>query len=207
MADHATVAAPTTPRAGRDLPIAIGVGLGLLALVVASLWLRKETFIAVVALAVGVALWELAHAFRRRNIALPLVPMLVGEVGILVSAYLSGAEALFVAFMLTAGGVVIWRALDGAGPAALRDASIATFAVAYVPFMAGFVMLMLAQPDGVWRVGLFVLLSVASDTGGYLVGVLIGRHPLAPTVSPKKSWEGLAGSLVLAGAVGAVGVW
>lgn len=207
MADHATVAAPTTPRAGRDLPIAIGVGLGLLAVVLASLWWFKEAFIVVVALACGVALWELAHAFRRRAISLPLVPMLVGSVGILVSAYLSGAEALLVAFMLTVGGVVIWRVLDGTGPAALRDASIATFAVAYVPFLAGFVMLMLASPDGELRVALFVLLSVASDTGGYVAGVLWGRHPLAPTVSPKKSWEGLGGSLVLAGAVGGVAAW
>lgn len=207
MAEHAPVAASAPSRAGRDLPIAIGVGLALLGAVVASLWWHKELFILFAALACGVALWELAHNFRRRRISLPLVPMLVGTVGILVSAYLSGPEALLVAFMLTAGGVVIWRVLDGTGPEALRDASIATFTVAYVPFMAGFVMLMLARPDGVWRVGLFVLLCVASDTGGYIAGSIFGRHPLAPTVSPKKSWEGLAGSVVLAGTVGAVGVW
>jgi phosphatidate cytidylyltransferase len=72
--------------------------------------------------------------------------------------------------------------------------------------MAGFLMLMLAEADGARRVGLFVLLAVASDTGGYATGVLFGRHPLAPSVSPKKSWEGLCGSLVLACAVGAVGM-
>lgn len=206
MADTTSLAQPTGPRAGRDLPIATGVGLGLVALVVGTLAWRKEAFIGVVALACGVALWELGHAVRRRGVELPLVPMLVGTAGILVSSYTSGPEALLVAFVLTVGGVVIWRVLDGAGPAALRDASVATFAVAYVPFLAGFVMLMLAEPDGALRVGLFVALSVASDTGGYLVGVLWGRHPLARTVSPKKSWEGLAGSLLLAGAVGAVGV-
>lgn len=202
-----TELAPPTPRAGRDLPIAIGVGLGLLAVVGASLAFYKEAFIVVVAVACGAALWELAHAVRRRGIHLPLVPMLVGTVGILVSAYTSGPEALLVAFLLTAGGVVVWRALDGSGPEALRDAATATFATAYIPFMGGFVVLMLAQPDGVARVGLFVLLSVASDTGGYIAGVLYGKHPLAPTVSPKKSWEGLAGSLALACTVGAVGIW
>ncbi len=208
MAETAgTGLAPSAPRAGRDLPIAIGVGLGLLAVVAASLVVRKEAFIAVVALACGAALWELAHAFRRRGISLPLVPLLVGAVGILVSAYTSGPEALLVAFLLTAGGVVVWRVLDGSGPEAMRDASAATFATAYIPFMAGFVMLMLAAPDGAARVALFVLLSVASDTGGYIAGVIFGRHPLAPSVSPKKSWEGLAGSLALAGAVGAVGIW
>ncbi|HEY3436681.1 MAG TPA: phosphatidate cytidylyltransferase [Actinotalea sp.] len=193
-------------RAGRDLPIAIGVGVGLLVVVAASLAFRKEGFIAFAALACGAALWELAQAFTRRSIHIPLLPLLVGTVGILVSSYTSGPEALLVAFMLTAGGVVVWRVLDGAGPAALRDAAAGTFATAYIPFMGGFVMLMLAEPDGVGRVALFVLLSVASDTGGYAAGVFLGKHPLAPSVSPKKSWEGLAGSLVLAGVVGAVGM-
>lgn len=194
-----------TPRAGRDLPIAIAVGLALLAVVAGSLLFRKEGFILVAAAACGVALWELAHAFVRRGIHIPLLPLLVGLVGIMVSAYTSGPEALLVAFMLTAGGVVVWRVLDGTGPAALRDAAAGTFATAYIPFMAGFVMLMLAQPDGAGRVALFVLLAVANDTGGYVAGVLAGRHPLAPSVSPKKSWEGLGGSFLLAGTVGGVG--
>lgn len=193
------------PRAGRDLPIATGVGLGMLAVVAGSLLWHKELFVGVAAVACGVALRELTTAFSRRAISMPLLPMLVGAAGMLVSAYLSGAEALLVAFMLTTGGVVIWRVLDGTGPTALRDAAAATFAIAYVPFLAGFVMLMLAEPDGVQRVGLFVLLSVANDTGGFAAGVLFGRHPLAPNVSPKKSWEGLAGSFVLAVGVGVVG--
>jgi phosphatidate cytidylyltransferase len=113
---------------------------------------------------------------------------------------------MFVAFMLTVGGVVIWRVLDGNGEAALRDASAGAFAAAYLPFLAGFVMLMLAAPDGPARVMLFILLVVASDTGGFVVGTLIGKHPLAPSVSPKKSWEGLVGSIVLACVVGVVGV-
>ena len=202
-ASGTAVAAPS-PRAGRDLPIAIGVGLLLLAAVGGSLFWRKELFVLFAVLACGAALWELAQAFRRRNIHLPLLPLLVGTVGILISSYTSGAEALLVAFLLTAGGAVVWRVLDGSGPAALRDAAAATFAAAYIPFMGGFVMIMLALPDGQWRVLLFVLLAVASDTGGYVAGVLAGKHKLAPSVSPKKTWEGLGGSLVLAAAVGTV---
>ncbi|GHS90319.1 hypothetical protein AGMMS50218_17980 [Actinomycetota bacterium] len=101
---------------------------------------------------------------------------------------------------------MVWRILDGNGVPALRDATAGAFAAAYVPFLAGFVMLLLAEPDGDWRVLLFILLCVANDTGGYAVGVLIGRHPLAPSVSPKKTWEGLLGSLVLACVVGVVGI-
>jgi phosphatidate cytidylyltransferase len=137
---------------------------------------------------------------------IPVLPLLVGDVGILVSAYVAGMEALFVAFVLTVGGIVVWRVLDGSGPRAVRDATSGVFAAAYLPLMAGFVMLMLAAEDGAMRVALFILLCVANDTGGYVVGVLIGRHPLAPSVSPKKTWEGLLGSVVLASVVGVLGV-
>lgn len=200
------IAATRTPRPGRDLPVAIVVGVAMLIAVVASLFIRKEAFAVVAVLAVSAGLWELAQAFTRRNIHLPLLPLLVGSIGILVSAYAAGLEALFVAFMLTVGGVVVWRVLDGSGQPALRDATAGAFAAAYLPFLGGFVMLMLAEPDGAARVMLFILLCVASDVGGYTVGVLLGRHPLAPSVSPKKTWEGLAGSVVLACVVGVVGV-
>jgi len=200
------IAATRTPRPGRDLPVAIVVGVAMLVAVVASLFIRKEAFAVVAVLAVCAGLWELAQAFTRRAIHLPLLPLLVGAIGILVSAYTAGPEALFVAFMLTVGGVVVWRVLDGSGQPALRDATAGAFAAAYLPFLGGFVMLMLAEPDGASRVMLFILLCVASDVGGYTVGVLLGRHPLAPSVSPKKTWEGLAGSIVLACVVGVVGV-
>ena len=203
-----TTAAPTTSRAGRNLPVATAVGLGLLGLVGSSLWFRKEAFAVLAVVACAAALWELAQAFTRRGVQLPLLPLVGGEVGILVSAYTSGPEALLVAFLLTVGGVVVWRVLDGGGAQALRDAAAAAFATAYVPFLAGFLMLMLAADDGAQRVALFILLVVGSDTGGYIAGVLFGRHALAPSVSPKKTWEGLAGSLILSSAVGVAGmVW
>jgi len=200
------IAATRTPRTGRDLPVAIVVGVAMLVAVVASLFIRKEAFAVVAVLCVCAGLWELAQAFTRRNIHLPLLPLLVGAVGILVSAYAAGPEALFVGFMLAVGGVGVWRVLDGSGLPALRDATAGAFAAAYLPFLGGFVMLLLAEPDGARRVMLFILLCVASDVGGYTVGVLLGRHPLAPSVSPKKTWEGLAGSVVLACVVGVVGV-
>ncbi len=207
MSAHpAVAAAPGTSRAGRDLPVAIAVGVGLLLAVAASLFIRKEVFGLIAVAAVGAGLWELAQAFARRGVHIPVLPLLVGDVGILVSAYLAGLEGLFVAFVLTVGGLVVWRVLDGSGPAAVRDATAGVFAAAYLPLMAGFVVLLLAAEDGAMRVALFILLCVANDTGGYVVGVLIGRHPLAPSVSPKKTWEGLLGSVVLASVVGVLGV-
>ncbi len=196
---------PPTPRSGRNMPVASAVGLGLLGLVAGSLFWRHEVFVLLVVLAVGGAVWELSQAFARRGLHLPLPPLLVGTVGILVSAYTAGEEALLVSFMLTAGGVVVWRVLDDNEPAAFKDVVAGCFAAAYLPFLAGFVILMLDMPDGPARAFLFVLLVVASDVGGLAAGVMFGRHPLAPSVSPKKTWEGLAGSVVLACAIGAVG--
>lgn len=202
------VDAETRPSStgGRDLPQAIAVGLGLIVVVVGSLYVWEPLFVVFATLAVCAALWELSQAFARRDIQLPLAPLWVGTAGILVSAYTSGLEALMVSFVLTVVGVVVWRAIDARGSRALRDASAGAFAAAYLPLMAGFAMLLLAQPDGATRVLVFVLLAVANDTGGFFAGVRFGKHPLAPTISPKKSWEGLAGSFLLALAVGLAGV-
>ena len=196
------VVAPS--RAGRNLPVAIGVGLGLGAAFLASLYFHKELF-GILAVAVMVAaMLELRAALGRSRVSVPLWPLVVGTVGMFVSAYLVGAEALVVALVVTAGAVVIWCVIDTPGVLALRNASAAVFIAAYIPFLASFLGLALAQPDGEWRVVFIVALTVACDTGGYAAGVLFGRRPIAPTVSPKKSWEGLAGSFVL---TIAVGVW
>ena len=73
-----------TPNPGRDLPVAVAVGLGMLAAVAASLFIRKDVFAGLAILAVCGAMWELARAFSRAHLHLPLVPLLVGTVGILV---------------------------------------------------------------------------------------------------------------------------
>jgi len=192
------------PRGGRNLTIATVVGLALLALVVVALVVRKDAFVLIAIVACALGLRELATAWAVRDIHVPLLPLLVGSVGILVSSYTAGTEALLVSFLLTAGGVVVWRVIDGGGMIAMRDASAGTFAAAYVPFLAGFVMLMLSENDGARRVMLFILLVVANDVGGYAAGTLIGRHRMAPRISPNKTWEGLLGSVILALAVGIV---
>lgn len=197
--------APGTLRTGRNLPVAILVGLALLAAVGGSLYYRKEYFIVFAVVAIGGALWELSRALGRRGVHIPLLPLWVGTAGMLISTYTAGAEALMVSFILTVAGVVVWRVVDGGGTAAVKDAAAGVFAAAYLPLMAGFVMLMLAADNGREQVLIFILLAVANDVGGYFAGVLFGRHPLAPSVSPKKSWEGLAGSFVLCLAIGLVG--
>lgn len=197
--------APAVGRAGRNLPAAIGVGVALGALVVASLAVRKEAFVGVVCVAVVVAVWELASALSVKRIVIPVIPVAVGSLGMLVSAFVAGEEGLLVSFTLTAFGALLWRIIDGV-EGAVTDVAAAVFTAAYVPFLAGFAMLMLAAPDGARRIVVFITVTISSDIGGYVAGVLFGKHRMAPLVSPKKSWEGFAGSSITCMAVGVAGV-
>ncbi len=197
--------APRTPRAGRDLRAAVTVGVLLGVLVVGTLVVDARAFLAVVTVAVTYGAWELRRALTAKDIQVPLVPLLIGSVGMIVSAYLRGAEALVVTFGLTVVGLLVWRVADGLAGAArdLAGASLVTF---YPVFLGGFASLMLAEDDGRQRIVVFVLVTVFSDIGGYAVGVVFGRHPMAPSLSPKKSWEGFAGSVLACAGAGAVGM-
>jgi phosphatidate cytidylyltransferase len=193
-------------RAGRNLVAAIGVGVGLGAVVVASLLIERHWFIAVVALAVAVGTWELVGALRRgADIRVPLPVLLVGGQAMVWLAWPFGAAAVAIAFAATTFGVLLWRMPAGAEHY-VRDATSSVFAAAYVPLLASFAALMVVQPDGAARVLTFMICVVASDVGGYTAGVLAGKHPMAPTISPKKSWEGFGGSLVAGMVAGALSV-
>ena len=195
--------APATPKAGRDLRAAVGVGLFLAGLVIGTLIIDARAFLVVVVAAIALGAWEVRRAIATKGVNIPLVPLLLGVAGMLVSAYVRGAEALVVTFGLTIIGLLIWRVADGVAGAA-RDLSASALVTFYPVFLAGFAALMLAEPDGRQRIVVFILVTVFSDLGGYAVGVKFGKHPMAPSLSPKKSWEGFAGSVVSCGVVGAI---
>ena len=96
------------------------------------------------------------------------------------------------ALAVTVIGVLAWR-MPGGSAGYLRDITAGLFALAYLPLMASFVGLMLAAPDGSRRVLVFLILAVCSDVGGYVVGVLAGRHPMVPVISPKQDLGGAGG--------------
>jgi phosphatidate cytidylyltransferase len=190
-------------RAGRNLPAAIAVGLALGAVVLLSLYLWKPAFVGVVVVAIVLAAWELTNAFGSGRIRVPIVPLAVGAVAVIVSAYAGGSEAMVVALALTVFAMMLWRSPENP-KGYVRDVTAATFAALYLPFLAGFAVLLLRPDDGPNRVVVFIVLTVLSDVGGYVAGVLFGKHPMAPTVSPKKSWEGFAGSALFCAIGGAV---
>jgi phosphatidate cytidylyltransferase len=200
MTVESTTPKPTSP-AGRDVPVSIGVAIVLVALIIASLVVVKDLFLIVVIAAILLAFVELARALAIQSVRLPLVPLWAGSVAMIVGAYYGGPDVLIGLLAATFLATLLWRMPAGQS-GFLRDATAAGFCVVYLPFLASFVSLLLAEDDGVERVLTFIAVTVASDIGGFAAGVLVGRHPMAPVISPKKTWEGLAGSVVASLAVG-----
>lgn len=188
-------AEPKRSRAGRNLPAAVAVGVLLGGLAILSLFTVKFTFLIYMAAVVALALQELTRALAGRGIRLPLPPVAVGGAVMLALAYWRGERPLVAAFALTVIGVLAWR-MAGGSDGYLRDVTAGLFALIYLPLMACFVGLMLAAPDGSRRTLAFLILTVCSDVGGYLVGSLLGRHHMAAVISPNKTWEGLGGSVL-----------
>nr|MDT0661467.1 phosphatidate cytidylyltransferase [Micromonospora sp. DSM 115978] len=188
-------------RAGRNLPVAIAVGLVLGAFIVVPLFLYPPAFTLVVLAAAGVGIWELTRAVGQVGAHPPLVPLLAGGLLMVGLAWWAGPDALSLGLLVTLLATMVWRLGDG--PRGFqRDMTAAALIVVYVPFLGGFAALLAATPDdGHLRVLVTLVAVVLSDVGGYAAGVTLGRHPMAPSVSPKKSWEGFAGS-VLATAAG-----
>jgi phosphatidate cytidylyltransferase len=190
-------------RTGRNLPVAIAIGLVLGGIALITLFTVKATFLIYVGAVVGLALWELRQALLERGISLPLIPLAAGCAAMFTLAYWRGADAALAALAVTLVVLLAWR-LPGGATGYLRDVTASVFTLAYVPLLAVFVPLMLAAPDGGRRVLLFIIITVSSDIGGYFAGILIGRHPMAPAISPKKTWEGFAGSVAACLAAGAI---
>jgi phosphatidate cytidylyltransferase len=197
----AEVPPPQVSRAGRNLPAAIAVGVSMVLMAAASLIFLPESFLVVVVLAMGLGISELDRALATAEVAIPTLPVQLGSVAMLLSAYLEGPDAMVVALALTVLLTALWR-LRGGAAGYVRDVTSGVFTTIYVPFLASFVLLMLRAEDGQWQVATFILVTIASDIGGYASGVLFGRHPMAPAISPKKSWEGFAGSAVACAVAG-----
>ena len=194
-------------RAGRNLPAAIGVGLALGVIITAPLYSPyRWLFIGVLVAAVSLGIYEIVKSLRLLGALPPLPPLMLGGTAMVVFAYREGAEALFLGLVLTVLACLAWRMADPA-EGFLRDVAASTFTAAYVPFLAGFCALLAIPDDGPRRVTAFIAVVVCSDVGGYAAGVLFGKHPMAPSVSPKKSWEGFAGSLVACAVAGAIFFW
>ncbi|MER7013436.1 phosphatidate cytidylyltransferase [Saccharopolyspora sp. NPDC000359] len=198
---------PSRPsRAGRDLRAAIGVGVVLGAAIILSLLMVRFVFIGIVAAAVAVSSVELSSALKRgADIRVSLVPVLVGGQAMVWLSWPFGLRGTLVAFVITVLACLAWRFRHGVD-GYVRDVTASVFTASYVPLFAAFAAMLVRPEDGAFRALCFMIGVVASDTGGYAFGVLFGKHPMAPKISPKKSWEGFAGSMLVGVVAGALSV-
>jgi len=197
-------------RAGRDLPAAIAVGLALFGSVVATLVWWPPGFMIFIVVLTSLGSIEVHHALGRVGMTSVVVPVVIGNIAIIGGSYAAAVLQpvtqipWHVVLLGTIGGSVLlalmWRMFKGADGYA-RDSAASIFIIGYIPVLASFIGLILAQPHGVAKAVAVLLCIVGSDTGGYAAGASLGRHPMVPTISPKKTWEGLAGSVLLASLV------
>ena len=187
-------------RAGRNMPAAIAVGVALVLLVLASLLIWPPAFPGLIALAAGTGVWEMTRALKVTGAEPPLIPLLGGALLMVGLAWHDGPDSLLIGLVVTVVAALLWRLADGIQ--AMRKAFTPTVMIAvYVPFLLSFAVLLQlpdADKDGRWRILCTLFAVVLSDTGGFIAGVFLGRHKMAPSISPGKTWEGFAGSICAA---------
>ena len=197
-------------RAGRNLPAAIGVGAFLGFGVIAILVFAPLGWVPLVAVAMAVATYEVVKRLRTAGYSIPIVPLLVGGQAMVWLTWPFGPAGALGAFGATVVVCMIWRLLSGGMKNApvnyLRDVTTTIFLAAWIPLFGAFGVLLVYPEDGRWRVLCLMLGVVFSDIGGYAAGVLFGKHPMVPAISPKKSWEGFAGSLIFGTAASVLAV-
>ncbi|MDU0346160.1 phosphatidate cytidylyltransferase [Microbacterium sp. KSW2-29] len=201
-------------RTGRDLIVATLIGVAIGAIVIASLIFVKWAFVLFAAAAMVLGVVEFSRALQVAGRRVDVVPQLVMGFVLLLSGFFLGAWVHWIAVLAAVVVVVVWRLVAQlfAGDGRTRidvigDVLVAGFVQLYVPFLTSVAMILLAQPRGEWWVLAFLILAVAADTGAYISGLTFGRggrHPMAPRISPKKTWEGFAGACVAALVAGAL---
>ena len=199
----APITAP--PRGGRDLKSAVVVGVGLLAVALVGLvWLPWVLVTLLVALLLG-GVSEVAAAVRGIGMDVPRPPLWIAAAALPLATWWGGVPALFLALLASLLAVCLWTAATRRRPTG-QFILAGVFVVLWAPFLLSFGVALFAQPHGRMMVLCLLLMVVCNDTFGYAVGYRFGRTPIAPRISPKKSWEGLGGSLAGSVLVGVVAV-
>lgn len=188
-------------RAGRNLPAAVAVAVVLIGALVTGLFFVPLVLALLAGAAAGIGVWEIARSLTYRGVQIPKVPAVIAAVVMPLAAFFGGAEALSMALVLAVTLVVVWRAF-GPRRGMMLSMMGSVFALVWASFLLSTAVLLYHSPDGPQKVLTVILLAVSSDTFGYAVGVVWGKHPMAPRISPKKSWEGFAGSVGGAAVVG-----
>ncbi|GAB2835972.1 phosphatidate cytidylyltransferase [Microbacterium insulae] len=196
-------------RTGRDLILAILIGVAAGAVLLGSLIFIKQLFLVFALAAVVLGVYEFSRALRASGRRVDAAPQIGAGVVLVLSGYFLDVWLHWVVVFVAVAVVVTWRLLaqmvahDGRTYGkVLADVLIAGFIQLYVPFFASLCVVLLAQDRGEWWVLSFIAVVVAADTGAYAAGLSFGRHPMAPRISPKKTWEGFAGAVAASALAG-----
>ncbi|MDO7882478.1 phosphatidate cytidylyltransferase [Salinibacterium soli] len=192
-------------RSGRPLVRAIIVGLVLGGSLLVSLIVVKELYMLFAAALIGFTSFELASALRFAGRDVPRLPTVVAGLAVVPAAFYWGATGHWLVTLAGIAAIAVWRLVELVRPShrvsgldLLKDIGAGAFIMAYVAFMGGYTVLLTAQDGGQWWTLAFLIVVVAVDTGAYASGLAFGRHKMAPIISPGKTWEGFAGSVVVA---------
>lgn len=129
---------------------------------------------------------------------------MIAAVSVVPAAFYFGPTGQWLATLAGILVIALWRIALAVLPAhraparaVLGDMGAGVLIQVYVVFLASFAVLLVAQPGGQWWTLAFLLLVISADTGAYVSGLNFGKHPLAPTISPKKTWEGFLGAALI----------
>jgi phosphatidate cytidylyltransferase len=210
-------------KTSRSLSQSVIFGLILGFTFLGSVLFIKELFVALIALACAAGAWELSTALRQKNWYVPRIPVTVGSALVMPLAYIGGELWQWLGVLAIVAALMLWRGVQLALSHAsfkrsfseiLRDFSAAAFVVIYLPLTMSFAALLIREPahdeivDGKFWIITVVVSVILIDSSAYLFGRKLGKHPMLPKVSPKKSWEGFGVSVLfaLASAIGLT-VW
>jgi phosphatidate cytidylyltransferase len=192
-------------RTGRNLLFAVTVGLLLGGVVLVSLVVVKELFLLIGTALVAFTAYELATALRQAGRRVPRVGSVIAVVALVPLTYFGRPDGQWLGLLGAMAGLAVWRIVEQAVPsrrtpvrAVVGDVGSSLFLLAYVGLLGSFAVLLTAQEGGEWWTLAFLILVVCCDTGAYIAGLNFGKHPMAPTISPAKTWEGFAGAVVAA---------
>ncbi len=192
-------------RTGRNLPLAILIGLAMGLIMLFSLIVIKELFMITAAVLIGFTALELARALRSSGRRVPRWPTVIAALAMVPAAFYLDEMGMWLVALGSISFVVLWRLAELANPRlrgtareVWHDLSAGAFVQLYVPFLASFSVLLTSKPGGEWWTLAFIIIVISSDTGAYATGLTFGKHPMAPKISPKKTWEGFAGSVAAA---------
>ncbi|MDQ4095394.1 MAG: phosphatidate cytidylyltransferase [Actinomycetota bacterium] len=193
-------ASPGSPEAapqGRSLKQAVITALVLVGLMALAYVIGVRAFFVLASTVVGIALFELLDALKRRGHKPSVLLGLAGGIGMFVVAYLERPALFGVVLAGVLIGGFLWALRPVRGPFAMSDVAWILLGVAWIGGGgAGAISILVLDPGGLNLLIAFVLTVAAGDIGAYFVGTAFGRHKIAPSISPGKSWEGFVGGVL-----------